>query len=123
LQLQAFPFKKFDLFLNLAGGISTYNNIHQADYDAEGSGMLTGLGYETRLLGNMGISLMINYGFGQFKDVNLPGSSVTTQHYDITEFLIGFTFHFIPQKQHYKKEKLLHLEEPDIKSANLSFHD
>jgi hypothetical protein len=112
LQIQAFPFKKFDLFLNVAGGISSYNNMHPADYDAEGTGMLTGLGYETRLLGNMGISLMINYGFGQFKDVKLPVASVTNQHYDITEFIIGFTYHFIPKKQrHAKTEKLRKLEE------------
>jgi hypothetical protein len=118
LQLQAFPFKKFDLFLNFAGGISEYINNHPGEYDANGSGFLTGIGYERSVTRNFGISLMINYGFGQFNDVNYPGVSVKNQHYDATEFLIGFTYHIIPKKQLYKKEKLRRLEVPDTKSAN-----
>jgi hypothetical protein len=118
LQVQAFPFNKFDFFINFAGGISGYINHHMDEYNAKGSGIITGVGYERKLAGNVGISLMINYGFGQFNDVNYPGISVKNQHYDVTEFLIGFTYHFVP-KNHlpYQKEKIRSLEEPELKST------
>lgn len=112
LQIQAFPFKSFDLYLNFEGGFSNYINMHPNEYHAKGTGLLTGLGYERRLAGNVGISLMINHGSGQFNDVNYPGISVKNQHYNITEFLIGITYHFIPKKHlQFKKEKLRSLEE------------
>ena len=103
------------MFLNFSGGFSNYINHHPEEFNAKGSGIITGLEYERILTGNFGISLMVNYGFGQFKNVNYPGISVKNQHYSITEFLIGITYHFIPGKRlPIKKEKLRHLDEPKI---------
>ncbi len=111
-QIQVFPFDSFDLFLNFAGGFSNYLNMHPGAYNAQGTGFLSGLGYERRLFGKMGISLMINYGFGSFNDLNYTGISVNNQHYGITEFIIGFTWHFMPKKKlQIKKEKMRSLEE------------
>lgn len=113
-QIQALPFKKCDIYLSFAGGFSNYINMHPDEYRANGSGILAGLGYEKGLAWNIGISLMINYGFGSFNDVIYPGISVKNQHYDVTEFLIGITYHIIPKKQLYRKEKLRHLDEPGM---------
>ncbi len=111
-QIQVFPFDSFDLFLNFAGGFSNYINMHPGAYNAQGTGLLAGLGYERRLLGKMGISLMVNYGIGSFNDLKYTGISMKNQHYEITEFLIGLTWHFTPKKNlQIKKEKLRSLEE------------
>jgi hypothetical protein len=112
LQIQAFPFKKFDLFLNFAGGISNYINHHPDEYNSKGTGILAGIGFERRLLGNLGISLLVNYGSGSFNDVIYSGVSVKNQKYKVTEFLIGFTYHIIPKKNlKSKTEKLDSLEQ------------
>ena len=116
-QFQIFPFKNYDLYMNLAGGISNYINRHPGEYYAKGIGFLAGLGYEKRLIGNIGISLMVNYGYGKFNDLNYTGISIKNQHYNITEFLFGFSYHFIPKKKtKYKKEKLRKLDD------DLAFH-
>ena len=87
--------------------------MHPEEDYAKGKGALVGLGYEKSVTGTFGISLILNYGFGQFNDVNYTGVSVKNQHYDVTEFLIGFTYHIIPKKQRQvKTEKLRKLEEP-----------
>ena len=111
-QIQVFPFKKFDLYVSIAGGLSNYINMHPGEYNASGTGILAGLGYERRMLGNIGISLMANYGSGRFNDLIYTGISIKNQHYNITEFLLGFTYHFIPKKHlQYKKEKLRRLDD------------
>lgn len=92
-EIEAFPFKKADLFVKLSGGFSKYISMHSDEFDAKGGGARIGLGYERRLYRRVSISLMMNHGFGRFKDVENVVASVKNQHYKVTEFVIGFTYH------------------------------
>lgn len=92
-QVGIFPFKKTNLFINISGGFSNYINMHPDEYYAHGMGAKLGLGYEKNLFKRVEVSFVINYGFGRFKDVENVVASVKNQHYNITEFLIGFTYH------------------------------
>jgi len=92
-QVEIFPIKKTDLYLNISGGFSKYINMHPDESYAHGMGAQLGLGYEKRLLNRVDVSFVINYGFGSFKDVKNVAATVRNQHYNITEFLIGFTYH------------------------------
>ena len=91
-QLELFPFKKIALFTNLQWGRSQYTNMHVDGYQAIGTGTKVGLGYEYRI-GNHGwLSLVMNYGFGSFKDVNNFVISVNNQHFDAFEVMVGLTY-------------------------------
>jgi len=91
-EIEAFPFKKADLFVTLSGGFSKYVSMHIDEFDAKGGGARIGVGYERRLYRRMSLSLMMNYGFGRFKDVENTAASIKNQHYEVTEFLIGITY-------------------------------
>jgi hypothetical protein len=92
-QIQLFPFRKTALYANISGGFSNYINMHPGEFHAKGSGALLGIGYETRLFKRVAISLKIDYGFGGFKNVNNAVATVKNQQYNVTEFLIGITYH------------------------------
>lgn len=91
-QIELFPFKKLNLFLNFEGGISNYTNKHPDEYNARGTGTKFGLGYEYHLTKNVGLSLTVNYGVGRFNDVLYPPPAIN-QQYNALEFLLGITYH------------------------------
>jgi hypothetical protein len=91
-QVQLFPFEKCNLFANLSGGYTEYINHHPEEFNANGTGALIGLGYEKNLNKRLKASLLINYGLGTFKDVQNVAGSVTNQHYNVLEFLLGITW-------------------------------
>jgi hypothetical protein len=93
VQAQVFPFKKINLFINLAGGFSNYINHHSDEYNEKGSGALFGLGYEKDFFKNVGVSFVVNYGFGKFKHAAYLLTPEYKQQYHVTEFLIGITYH------------------------------
>jgi len=66
--------------------------MHMDEFDAKGGGARIGVGYERRLYRRMSVSLMMNYGFGRFKDVENTAASIKNQQYEVTEFLIGITY-------------------------------
>lgn len=89
VQLQIFPLTRYNLYINLAGGYSQYINKHPNALNAKGSGGLVGLGYEKDVFRRCGLSVIMNYGFGQFTDDLL----VRNLHFDVLEFRVGFTYH------------------------------
>lgn len=92
-QVQVFPFKKNDLYLNVEGGWSKYINQHPDVMDAKGSGGKIGLGYEQKVgRKKMALNLSANYSLGRFKDVHYPGADLTDLHYDVYELMLGLTF-------------------------------
>ena len=94
LQLEVFPFKRFNLYLNLAGGYSKYINNHPDANNARGFGALAGLGYEKDIFRRLGLSVKINYAFGKFDDMVIASTtSLTNQHYDVLECSIGIAYH------------------------------
>jgi hypothetical protein len=94
LQVALFPFKRVNIFTQWQGGISNYTNHHPNEYNTDGTAMKLGLGYEHDVAKHVGISLQLNFGWGRFKDVNYPPDiSVTDQHYQATELLLGITYH------------------------------
>jgi len=92
-QLQIFPFAEFPIFANVSGGYSSYTNHHPDEFNAHGSGGLFGLGYEKDLTKHLGVSFVVNYGFGRFKDVENVVAAVKNQHYDVVEFLVAIVYH------------------------------
>ncbi len=92
-QLQVFPFAEFPIFANISGGYSRYTNHHPNEFNAHGSGGLFGLGYEKDLAKHLGVSFIVNYGFGRFKDVENVAAAVKNQHYDVIEFLVAIAYH------------------------------
>lgn len=89
---EVFPIKGMGLFLNLQGGFSKYINNRPDGYKSKGSGAKAGLGYEYVLGKNLGLSLVINYGFGRFRDVTFPGISVLNQRYDVVEIMVRIKY-------------------------------
>lgn len=90
---EIFPFKKTNLYLNVSGGFSHYTNMHPDEFATNGTGAIIGIGHEQKLSKRVGVSFEINYGFGRLNDVKNIVATVKNQHYDITEFMIGFTYH------------------------------
>jgi hypothetical protein len=91
-QVQVFPLKEQPLFLNFQGGSSKYVNLNPDAQNALGTGGKLGLGYEYPLGKNFGLSLTANWGFGKFGDITFQSVSVTNQHYDVFEVLLGITY-------------------------------
>jgi hypothetical protein len=91
-QVQVFPLKEQPLFLNFQGGSSKYVNLNPDAQNALGTGGKLGLGYEYPLGRNFGLSLTANWGFGKFGDITFQSVSVTNQHYDVFEVLLGITY-------------------------------
>ena len=92
-QVQIFPFRKSNLFVSFKAGKSDYINMHRNEYYAYGSGSKAGLGYEHEVAPNLGLTLVVNYGWGSFGDVYYVGATpVTHQHYNVIEFLLGITY-------------------------------
>ncbi|HEY3390363.1 MAG TPA: hypothetical protein VGK38_12365 [Prolixibacteraceae bacterium] len=92
-QVEVFPIKRTNLFFKLSGGFSGYTNHHPNASNAHGTGGLLGIGYEKSIFRRTDLSFTVNYGFGRFKDVDNLAVSVKNQHYNITEFMIGITYH------------------------------
>jgi len=67
--------------------------VHPNEFATNGTGAIIGVGYEQNLPHRVIVSFVINYGFGQLNDVNNVLATVKNQHYNITEFMIGFTYH------------------------------
>lgn len=91
-QVQVFPLREQPLFLNFQGGSSKYVNLNPDAQNAPGTGGKIGLGYEYPLGKNLGLSLTANWGFGKFGDITFQSVSVTDQHYDVFEILLGITY-------------------------------
>lgn len=89
---QVFPFKKIALFANLQGGWSKYINQNFGKHDAKGSSQKIGLGYEYTLAEHLRLSLLGNYGFGKFKDVNDVMITVHDQHFDSWDITLCITY-------------------------------
>jgi hypothetical protein len=91
-QVQVFPFKEHGFFLTLQGGWSSYWNNHRGEYNAKGVSGKAGFGYESRPARGVGFTISANYGKGRFKDIHEPWVSVTNQHYDGFDVLLGIIF-------------------------------
>lgn len=83
---------KQNLFFRLQGGHSTYTNHHPGNYNASGTNLKVGIGYELTLASHWVLPISIQYGTGKFKDVNYPGIAVVNQNFDVIELLVGITF-------------------------------
>ncbi|MCU0388710.1 MAG: outer membrane beta-barrel protein [Chitinophagaceae bacterium] len=90
-QVQLFPLKNIDLFLNMEGGWSKYINMNPNAYDAKGYGGKAGIGYEYYIGKGFALNLTANYSLGKFNDIHYPEISFTNQHYNAFEILLGVT--------------------------------
>ncbi len=88
-QIQVFPFKRFNLFFNLAGGYSEYINKHPSARGANGNGGLVGVGYERDAFRRCSMTVELNYGFGRFDDSDFA----VNQHYNVLELVLGIKYH------------------------------
>ena len=58
----------------------------------EGISGKIGVGYNYVLRKNIFASVIFNYGFGKFNNVNSPDILITNQHYNAYEIAIGITY-------------------------------
>ncbi len=91
-QIMVLPLKHFPLFMNLQFGRSVYTNHHPDRYNAKGTALKVGMGYELKINTHLVLPISINYGNGKFSDIQLPGVSYVNQHYEVMELLLGITF-------------------------------
>lgn len=91
-QIQILPFTSNNIFANIQGGWSTYINHHPNGFDSKGISGKIGVGYHYVLGKNIFASVIFNYGFGKFNNVNSPGVLITNQHYNAYEIAIGITY-------------------------------
>ena len=92
IQLVLLPFKERRLLISLQGGRVVYTNHHPGNYNATGTGIKAGLGYEIKIKDHLVLPISINYGKGKFKDVRYLGISYINQNYDVVELLMGITY-------------------------------
>jgi hypothetical protein len=90
--MQLFPIKNSGLFANLQGGRSVYTNHHPGNYNAAGLSGKTGMGYELKIGHRSCVSIVMNYGFGRFRDLHYPGVDITGQHFSVFEISAGFVY-------------------------------
>jgi hypothetical protein len=94
IQLQLFPIKKVNGFVNLQGGTAQYTNHHPDQYNAKGTGLKIGIGYEYDLAKRTGLTLIVNYAWGRFNDVRYPPDIlVTHQQYSAVDIVLGIVYH------------------------------
>jgi hypothetical protein len=67
--------------------------MHPDEFATNGTGAINGIGFEQKLSKIVGVSFVIKYGFGRLNDVKNVVATVKNQHYNITEFMFGFTYH------------------------------
>ena len=93
-QVQVFPLKTVPLFVNFQYGWSRYSNNHPLDgYDTNGTSQKIGLGYEYNLNKHFDVSLITNYGFGKFDDVNNISETILDQNYNSWDITLCLTYH------------------------------
>ena len=91
-QIQVFPFKTVPLFVNGQYGWSEYINHHPYEHNASGTSQKIGLGYEYNLNKHFALSLITNYGFGRFNDVNDLLATIHDQYYDSWDITLSLTY-------------------------------
>lgn len=90
-EIMVLPLKQNFFFL-LQGGHTTYTNHHPGSYNASGTNLKVGLGYEFSLANHWALPVSFRYGEGKFKDIHYTGIDVVNQHFNVFECVVGITF-------------------------------